>query len=109
MIAVISQEAIPLGFNNRSFSEALHKRPVEGEGYDFNAFTIPEECTTVVRLDRIGQPVLVDAHHIRHDHIVGLLLGSLHITYELYRATKDYYREVGNHPKHLGSDAGKGS
>ena len=105
--AVISQEAIPIGWDNRSFAAALKGRPIKGDGHVYTAFTIPEECPTVVRLDRTGEPCLLDVHSTNRAVLVDLLLGSLSLTYELHRATKDYTRQVGNHPKHTGADAGK--
>ena len=46
---VIDGDAIPLGFNNRSFDKALASQPEKGEGKKFNAFVIPKDCPTVSR------------------------------------------------------------
>lgn len=45
--ATIQGKAIPIGFANDSFVNALTKRPAEGLGKLFNAFVIPEDCPTV--------------------------------------------------------------
>jgi hypothetical protein len=45
--ARISANAVPLGFANSSFVEALKKRPKDGWGQRFEAFVIPEKCDTV--------------------------------------------------------------
>ena len=45
--AVISTNAIPLGFANSSLVEALKSRPKTGWGKRFEAFIIPEQCDTV--------------------------------------------------------------
>ena len=45
--AIINQNAIPIGFSNRSFIDALVCRPEKGQGKEFSAFVIPEKCNTV--------------------------------------------------------------
>lgn len=45
--AVIGGQAIPLGFENRSFVAALKKRPEYGQGKEFSAFIIPVHCPTI--------------------------------------------------------------
>jgi len=40
-------EAVPLGFDNTSFSEALRQRPLAGLGKRFEAFVIPRQCPTL--------------------------------------------------------------
>jgi hypothetical protein len=47
--AVIGGDAIPLGFQNTSFVEALKNQPEKGAGKVFEAFVIPKECPTVRR------------------------------------------------------------
>lgn len=47
--AVIGGDAIPLGFTNRSFLEAIWYRPTSGMGSRFDAFVIPIYCDTVER------------------------------------------------------------
>jgi len=42
-------DAIPLGFANNSISVAIKSQPLNGMGYNFNAFVIPKECDTFVR------------------------------------------------------------
>ena len=49
--AVIKGEAIPIGFANDSFVNALRKRRPTGFGKRFDAFVIPEDCPTVTKLD----------------------------------------------------------
>lgn len=41
--------AIPLGINNSSFMRAVAQQPKRGDGKDFIAFVIPEECPTMVK------------------------------------------------------------
>lgn len=41
--------AIPLGFANGSISEAIKNQPLNGMGYNFNAFVIPKDCDTFVK------------------------------------------------------------
>ena len=45
------EDAIPLGFANNSIREAIRKQPKNGMGYNFNAFVIPKECNTFVKVD----------------------------------------------------------
>lgn len=45
--ATINDVAIPLGFANDSFVEALRTRPKNGWGVRFEAFVIPEQCDSV--------------------------------------------------------------
>ena len=49
--AVYYGPAIPLGFANDSFSEALGNQPEFGKGTNYNAFVIPKVCPTMVRVD----------------------------------------------------------
>jgi hypothetical protein len=44
---VIKGDAIPIGFANSSFTQALENRPKEGIGFRFEAFVIPVKCSTV--------------------------------------------------------------
>ena len=41
--------AIPLGFANRSLAEAIKNQPEDGVGHTFNAFVIPKECETFIK------------------------------------------------------------
>lgn len=45
--AIVGGEAVPLGFGNGTFLEALSKRPQDGLGYRFTAFVIPHSCPTI--------------------------------------------------------------
>jgi hypothetical protein len=45
--AQISESAIPIGFNNREFNQALNNQPDEGMGKRFDAFVIPKQCDTI--------------------------------------------------------------
>ena len=49
--AVYYGPAIPLGFANGSFHEALDNQPEFGMGTNYNAFVIPKVCPTMVRVD----------------------------------------------------------
>ena len=46
--AFISEDAVPLGFDNFEFAHAVKLRPDSGDGKRFNAFVIPIECKTVI-------------------------------------------------------------
>lgn len=48
--AVVAGMAIPIGFQNSSFVRALKNQPEEGRGEVFEAFVIPKECPTIVRM-----------------------------------------------------------
>lgn len=50
-------EAIPLGINNHSFSQAFLARPDEGVGSEFSGFVIPKQCENVVWDPR---PIVID-------------------------------------------------
>lgn len=43
----IGGKAIPLGFANPSFANALRNQPDSGAGREFAAFVIPKVCLTV--------------------------------------------------------------
>lgn len=45
--ARIGGKAVPLGFANPSFVQALKSRPESGDGREFCAFVIPKVCPTV--------------------------------------------------------------
>ena len=68
--AIYYGPAIPLGFANGSFHEALGNQPEFGKGTDYKAFVIPIVCPTmelvdlsdytVIHEDGTGQPSEVD-------------------------------------------------
>jgi len=45
--AELTGKAIPVGFANSSFSDALNNQPENGQGELFVAFVIPKNCLTV--------------------------------------------------------------
>jgi hypothetical protein len=45
------EKAIPLGFANFSFANAIRNQPSEGLGERFTAFTIPKVCPTFVKTE----------------------------------------------------------
>ena len=49
--AVYYGPAIPLGFANGSFHEALGNQPEFGKGTNYNAFVIPKVCPTMELVD----------------------------------------------------------
>ena len=49
--AVYYGPAIPLGFANGSFHEAIDSQPEFGMGTNYNAFVIPKVCPTMVHVD----------------------------------------------------------
>ena len=42
-------DAVPLGFANNSISVAINNQPLNGMGYNFNAFVIPKKCDTFIK------------------------------------------------------------
>mgnify|MGYP003663922171 FL=1 len=49
--AVYYGPAIPLGFANSSFYEAIDSQPEFGDGYRYTSFVIPKVCPTMVHID----------------------------------------------------------
>ena len=49
--AIYYGPAIPLGFANSSFYEAIDGQPEYGEGYRYTSFVIPKVCPTMVHID----------------------------------------------------------
>jgi hypothetical protein len=45
--ATIGGKAIPIGFSNPTFKYALEHQPKDGAGFVFDAFVIPQECSTI--------------------------------------------------------------
>jgi hypothetical protein len=45
--AIISEDAIPIGFQNSSLKFAIDHRPETGNGKRFEAFVIPRKCPTI--------------------------------------------------------------
>ncbi|MCM3031514.1 hypothetical protein [Niallia sp. MER 6] len=43
------KSAVPLGFSNPSFIQAIKDQPNEGIGKEFTAFVIPKNCETFFR------------------------------------------------------------
>lgn len=43
------KSAVPLGFSNPSFIQAIKDQPNEGMGKEFTAFVIPKNCETFFR------------------------------------------------------------
>lgn len=44
---VVGGKGVPIGFGNRTFAAAVRARPATGDGAQFTAFVIPDECKTV--------------------------------------------------------------
>jgi hypothetical protein len=47
----MGEHAVPIGFANTSFAQAIVNQPRFGDGARFEAFVIPEECATFRRGD----------------------------------------------------------
>ena len=45
------KSAVPLGFSNSSFIQAIKDQPKEGMGKEFTAFVIPKNCETFLESD----------------------------------------------------------
>lgn len=65
--------AMPLGFENGSFSVALENQPKAGLGKRFTAFVIPENCPTMTKIDPVNKIAGQEDDHdetqrLRRDH-----------------------------------------
>jgi len=60
--AVTYGKAIPIGFLNHSFVQAVLNQPESGMGKEFTAFVIPKSCPTITHSKRM-----------KHEKIVTLL------------------------------------
>lgn len=49
------EKAIPLGMDNYSFAQAVHRQPENGLGCRFTAFVIPKECPTFIKERRVSK------------------------------------------------------
>ena len=49
--AVYYGPAIPLGFTNGTFIDAIRNQPEYGDGYRYTSFVIPKVCPTMVHVD----------------------------------------------------------
>jgi len=58
--AVYYGPAIPLGFANSSFYEAIDSQPEYGMGINYNAFVIPKVCPTMVHIDIVDYIAVYD-------------------------------------------------
>jgi hypothetical protein len=52
--AVYGGVAVPLGFTNPSFVDALKNQPEEGLGERFEAFVIPKKCPTLRKIEPVA-------------------------------------------------------
>ena len=55
--AIIYGDAVPIGFQNKSFYYACLSQPEEGKGKNFIAFVIPKQCPTV-RISTVERGIL---------------------------------------------------
>ena len=58
--AVYYGPAIPLGFANSSFYEAIDSQPEFGDGYRYTSFVIPKVCPTMVHIDLLDYTEVFD-------------------------------------------------
>ena len=58
--AVYYGPAIPLGFANSSFYEAIDSQPEFGDGYRYTSFVIPKVCPTMVHTDLLDYTEVFD-------------------------------------------------
>ena len=58
--AIYYGPAIPLGFANNSFHEALDSQPDYGMGTNYSAFVIPKVCPTMVHIDLLDYTEVYD-------------------------------------------------
>tara|TARA_R100000081_G_C4727261_1_gene121409 strand:+ start:275 stop:652 length:378 start_codon:yes stop_codon:yes gene_type:complete len=49
--AIYYGPAIPIGFHNSSFTDAISNQPEYGNGIEFTAFVIPKVCPSMVHVD----------------------------------------------------------
>ena len=52
--------AVPIGFNNSEFVDAINNQPEYGNGVEFNSFVIPKVCPTMVHIDIDDYEEVVD-------------------------------------------------
>lgn len=50
--AAIGGEAIPIGFGNNSFKDAIRMKPRDTRSVKFNAFVIPKKCESIKKEGR---------------------------------------------------------
>ena len=58
--AVYYGPAIPLGFANSSFYDAIDSQPEFGDGYRYTSFVIPKVCPTMVHTDLLDYTEVFD-------------------------------------------------
>jgi len=58
--AIYYGPAIPLGFANGSFHEALDSQPEFGAGYRYTSFVIPKVCPTMEHVDLLEYTKVFD-------------------------------------------------
>ena len=49
--AIYYGPAVPIGFHNSSFTDAISNQPEYGNGIEFTAFVIPKVCPSMVHVD----------------------------------------------------------
>lgn len=47
------KEAVPLGFSNHSFANAIRNQPEKNWGKEFTAFVIQKKCDTFVKVRKV--------------------------------------------------------
>ena len=58
--AVYYGNAIPIGFHNSSFTDAISNQPEYGSGVEFTAFVIPDNVPTITHVDIEDYEEVVD-------------------------------------------------
>lgn len=48
IVTATEEWAVPIGFNNHSFLNAVREQPDSGMGRDFTAFVIPRKCPSII-------------------------------------------------------------
>ncbi len=75
LVAKIGGDAIPLGFGNRSFIDALEGRPTDGRGSQFQAFVIPTSAPSVMD-EGGGSKLKFRGSQARLDELMDACLGK---------------------------------
>ena len=68
--AIYYGPAIPLGFSNSSFHEAIDSQPEFGKGTVYNAFVIPKVCPTMKLVDSEDYESVEELPIWVNDHLV---------------------------------------
>ena len=86
LCAIYWGDCVPIGFNNSSLKRAVQNQPDYGRGETFDAFVIPKNCPRMLRMEKEGdeldlealkesetKPPICDNDSIKHDSLVKMV------------------------------------